>query len=87
MTREEMVSELRSSNCKVTFTKVNGDLRVMECTLNSDSIPPAPTPNIAPQKEKAARTDKVLAVYDVVAEDWRSFRVDNVTEFSTMLPE
>ena len=38
--REEWVSQLRTNICEVTFTKVNGDNRVMTCTLREDLVPP-----------------------------------------------
>jgi len=78
-----MVEALRSATCKVTFTKVNGDTRIMSCTLNSSVIPSEEAPHnpASPDAPTSARTDAVIAVYDVIAEGWRSFRVDNVTEF------
>ena len=36
--RDEMIRDLRESDCNVIFTKVNGEERDMICTLNPDKI-------------------------------------------------
>ena len=38
---QDTLNELKQSICEVTFTKVNGDTRVMTCTLQKDLIPQA----------------------------------------------
>jgi hypothetical protein len=37
--KQAIIEQLNENICEVTFTKVNGDLRVMQCTLNSSIIP------------------------------------------------
>ena len=79
MNRSEMILDLQIGPCKVNFTKVNGDTREMTCTLDSTLIPS----EHGPKNEKTdKRTDSVLAVYDIIAGGWRSFRIANVTEFA-----
>jgi|TARA_R110000851_G_scaffold41409_4_gene103980 hypothetical protein len=78
MKRNEMVDQLRIAPVKVTFTKVNDEVRVMTCTLDSTLIPAEMSPKGVDDR---AENEAVLAVYDVLAEGWRSFRVANVTEF------
>jgi hypothetical protein len=80
MNREEMVDALRAGIATVTFNKVNGDERVMECTLNEDFIPEIARPKT--DDEGVQRTIEVIRVYDVRAAGWRSFRVENVTNFA-----
>jgi hypothetical protein len=72
---------------EITFTKVNGEVRTMPCTLKSELIPPAPaqvtnTDNPvdfpAPKKEKKPNPD-VMSVWCLDKKEWRSFRVANVT--------
>ena len=83
MNRNEIMSILEGSICLVEFTKVNGDPRVMKCTLMSDKLPapkpvhPAETrhPVLAEKKERKENTT-VISVFDVDKNDWRSFRVD-----------
>lgn len=64
----------------VTFKKKNGDIRVMDCTTNLDSVPPSewPTGKISLSEESR---DNTVRVYDVKARGWRSFVIENVVEF------
>ena len=41
MDREEIVNKLKQGLLEVTFNKVNGDERVMTCTLQEGVIPAA----------------------------------------------
>ena len=77
MNREEIKQLLLKNVAVVTFTKANGDTRVLNCTLQ---------PTIVPQpevKETSTVTrpvnEQVLAVWDVDNTAWRSFRIDSVT--------
>lgn len=84
MTREEMIENLHKGVCTVTFDKVNGEKRVMRCTLSEGFLP-------APEKAEAQgvltemkqRSQSVLPVWDVDLNEWRSFRIDSVSLFST----
>ena len=79
MDRETMVEQLRSKVCTVTFTKVNGEERVMECTLMDSAIPESKRPK--DDSTGVQRTINVISAFDVRKADWRSFRVENVKEF------
>ena len=78
--RESMVKRLIERECTVVFTKVNGDLREMVCTLNPDAIPEAP--NLDAAIKARAINDDVIPVWDVNAAGWRSFRVDSTLSFT-----
>lgn len=78
LTRTDMIQQLREGNCTVTFTKANGDVREMVCTLNSNAIPT----EAIPKNPSAEYTEEVIKVYDIIAAGWRSFRVDSVQNFS-----
>jgi len=79
-TRDGLIDMLRSNIVTVTFTKVNGDERVMTCTLLSEHIPNAPTTNgELVVKETSSST---VSVWDINANGWRSFRVENVKSIS-----
>ena len=80
MNRDDIVESLREGVRTVTFTKVNGEERVMECTLKMDMIPESMQPKTDDQGVQA--TIDVVRAYDVKAEGWRSFRVENVTNFA-----
>lgn len=68
---------LITRDCLITFTKVNGEPRVMRCTLRADQLPPA---KITEEVRARETNYAILNVWDLDAAGWRSFRVDNVTE-------
>jgi WYL_2, Sm-like SH3 beta-barrel fold len=73
--RENLVNLLQASDCKVTFTKVDGSERTMRCTLNGFDDEPL-TESVESDKKINQET---LIVWDLDKEAWRSFRVQNVT--------
>jgi len=84
MNREEMISALKEDVCRVTFKKVNGDTRLMYCTLKSDFLPENDRMiNEAGFEPTKQVNEKVLAVWDIDVKGWRSFRVDSVTHFDS----
>ena len=62
----------------VDFTKLNGDKRVMTCTLREDMKPPATKTDTMSQKKVREISDAVVSVWDVNARGWRSFRYDRI---------
>jgi len=80
--REGMVARLRAGTCRVVFEKLNGEMRDMTCTLKQDEIPGHHQPKTAIDEEEGVlKTITALKVFDVNADGWRSFRVENVREF------
>lgn len=69
---------LANNICTISFTKVNGELREMPCTLRKDLLPPAPVTESTDKAERK-RSDNSLSVWCVDANGWRSFRYDSVT--------
>lgn len=63
----------------VTFTKVDGSERIMECTTNSELIPKVEQASSESKKEKK-KSDEAITVYDLQANGWRSFRWDSVKQ-------
>ena len=80
LTRNEMMEMLQTSQCRVIFTKLNGEERNMICTLKDDVIQKANKDPIT-QKKVRDLNEEVLAVWDVNKEGWRSFRISNVVSF------
>jgi esterase/lipase superfamily enzyme len=76
LTKEDVQSLLHDGICEITFTKVNGEERVMKCTLNEKLLPKQIDLEEAIQKKKP--NPDVLAVWDITAEGWRSFRWDSL---------
>jgi len=76
--REDLEKLLEQNVLVVDFLKLNGDKRVMTCTLREDIKPSATKKD--PMSQKAVRkvSDAVVSVWDVNAKGWRSFRYDRV---------
>jgi hypothetical protein len=72
----EIRSMLHHGVCEVTFTKVNGDVRTMPCTLDSTLLPPQPLKEF---HETRLYKPETLSVWCLDKMEWRSFRVANVT--------
>jgi hypothetical protein len=76
--RNALVEMLQAAVMEVTFTKLNGDKRVMTCTLMPDQLPPARAEDPMSQKKIRELNEAVVSVWDVNAQGWRSFRLDRV---------
>ena len=79
MTREEIVTMLQNGICQVTFTKINGEIRKMPCTLKSDLLPIIDIQNITENKTRKTNADN-LSVWCTDKNEWRSFKIANVQE-------
>jgi hypothetical protein len=77
-TKEELKLLLSQNVLTVDFTKLNGDKRVMTCTLREDMKPRATKDDALSQKKVREVSDAVVSVWDVNAKGWRSFRYDRV---------
>ena len=77
--RESMVESLHKGVCQITFEKVDGSKRVMNCTLNQSYLPQTLTES----ENKKETNPNVVAVWDIDANSWRSFRIDSVEDFKT----
>lgn len=77
-TREQLMKQLAEEVLTVTFLKLDGDQRVMTCTLVPTMIPKATVEDPLSQKKVRTINEKVCSVWDVNAEGWRSFRYDRV---------
>jgi hypothetical protein len=72
----DIVAKLRSGVITVTFTKVDGTERVMECTLLPQYLPENYKSMSAPMLTEDVGNS--ISVWDVNAGGWRSFRVSSV---------
>ena len=72
--RDTLVEGLKRDVLTVSFTKVNGEERIMNCTLHESLLPEA----VAGTSSKKENPD-VIAVWDIDKDAWRSFRVDSVS--------
>jgi hypothetical protein len=73
--RDGLKARLAQGDATVSFTKLNGQERVMRCTLQEGVIPP--------YSEKGTKTKppsgETLAVWDLDKNEWRAFRYDRIT--------
>ena len=76
-----MKEELNKGICEVTFTKKNGEERVMPCTLVFDNIHEEHHPKGTGSGHQSQET---IAAWCMDKEAWRSFRVDSVTKFERL---
>lgn len=79
-TKYELTTLASHGIITVSFTKVNGENRNMRCTLMPEHIVDNRVLLQEGEVPKAPRPDNpdVLAVWDVDAQGWRSFRIDSV---------
>ena len=77
-TKEDLKLLLSQNVLTVDFTKLDGDKRVMTCTLREDMKPTATKTDPLSQKKVREVSDAVVSVWDVNAKGWRSFRYDRI---------
>jgi hypothetical protein len=77
-TKPDLKLQLEQNVLVVDFTKLNGDKRVMTCTLREDMKPRATKTDTMSQKKVREISDAVVSVWDVNAKGWRSFRYDRI---------
>ena len=85
-TKQSLLTFLRHNELIVTFNKINGDERVMTCTLKEGVIP-APVAKDEEINRNREVKDEVQVVWDVNAKGWRSFRWANVKKIEFTLGE
>jgi hypothetical protein len=83
-TKTDLKNLLDQNVVVVDFTKLNGDKRVMTCTLREDMKPPATKTDTMSQKKVREISDAVVSVWDVNAKGWRSFRYDRVNSIDVV---
>ena len=69
-------SKLTNGEVNLTFTKKDGTIRFMKCTLQESVLPPAP------EESKRKPNPEVLSVWDLEKNAWRSVRIDSITEIN-----
>ena len=69
--RDVLIKNLKRRTMRITFTKVNGEERVMDCTLQEHMLPPT-------KQSNRKQNEEVLPVFDINKGEWRSFRMDSI---------
>jgi hypothetical protein len=76
-TKEREIFQLLWENqCEVTFTKVDGSVRTMPCTLMASALPARDATKL---HETRVYNPKTMSVWCLDKSEWRSFRTANVT--------
>jgi hypothetical protein len=75
--REWLKGLLEENTVEVVFTKKDGTERVMNCTLKEDVLPIVQK-EIEENSLTKTKAKDALAVWDVDASGWRSFRWDSI---------
>lgn len=77
---DAIVESLRNNILEVTFTKVDGEQRIMPCTLRPEMLP------VREQGEAAASSPNrsVIRAFAIDKQAWRSFRVDSVLSIGVL---
>ena len=87
MNRETITENLHRGICTVTFTKVNGESRTMQCTLHPSYLPEQRVlteDGASPMDDPRGGSDpNLMPVWDTQSNGWRSFKIDTVTDFNT----
>jgi hypothetical protein len=77
----ELKQILQDNVMSVVFTKVDGSERTMNCTLIPEYVPQKPVverQQLLTESLPRAESPDTLAVWDVDANGWRSFRLDSI---------
>ncbi len=77
--RDALMGDLKQHPVEVRFKKVNGETRVMRCTLMKSVLPVNEDQfeQLQEQHKKPENLNTIVA-WDLEANGWRSFRVDSV---------
>jgi len=87
MNYNEIKETLQDGICNVRFTKVDGTSRILRCTLNSNYIPRGDVnekEHIRKRRTPEYVSENVLAVWDLDALQWKSFRVSSVEKVDVL---
>ena len=69
---DSLISDLRTGEKTVNFTKRDGTARRLRCTLQEGRVPPATS------SEVREPNPNLIVAWDVEKSAWRSFRKDSV---------
>jgi len=80
LTKSELIEQLTTGIYEVTFTKINGEKRVMPCTLMQDYMPDGE--NVV-KKTEVDDVDRI-SVWCTDAKGWRAFKPSTLIDFKSV---
>jgi hypothetical protein len=82
-TRQKEIHHLLwEHQCEVTFTKVDGSVRTMPCTLVASALPARDAEKL---NETRVVNHKTISAWCLDKSEWRSFRTANVTHIKVIV--
>jgi hypothetical protein len=81
---EEILEALKKDTTYIMFTKLDGSVRSMQATLDPQFLPDASKAEDDQKKLIEANKEgklSAIAVWDMGNQDWRSFRLSNLSYF------
>ena len=81
MNYREILELLYKHDCEVTFTKVDGSVRIMPCTLREEAMPQR---DVEKFHQTRVVNENVISAFCLDKNEWRSFRVANVTDIKVL---
>lgn len=76
MDKQTLLDQLATGPVTVTFTKRNGEERVMTCTRNGKMIPETKKPK--GEGQLFTVDDDNIKVFDITIQEWRSFNFSSL---------
>lgn len=83
VSRDAIREMLREGLVNIKFTKKDGTIRDMKCTLLPFYIPE----DMRPKGTGSVTNENILRVYDITEDDWRCFFVDNVLSVEAIIED
>lgn len=77
--RDSLMYDLKLHPLEIRFKKINGEMRVMRCTLMKHLLPvnDSQFEQLEEQHKKPENLNTIV-VWDLQANGWRSFRIESV---------
>jgi len=85
-TQDELLELLRSNIVEITFKKLDGNVRVMPCTLIESYLPERKTTTVESSSDKA-KSNSTIAVWATESKAFRSFRYDRIISVNVLEQE
>lgn len=83
MNKYELSQTLQNGVATVVFTKADGSLRSMRCTLLAEYLPAQVGAQLLTEDAPVRKENPdALAVWDIENGGWRSFRLDSIQSIS-----
>lgn len=80
-TRDEIIAMLQAGDVNIDYTKLNGESRVLNCTLQESALPTVVSDK-DPNAERKVNLANIV-VWDNAAGAWRTVIIDRINSISS----